>query len=286
MLCKFDFAQHTLNLQPTYKICPKCGHTRQPEDTAPEEECAACGLVFSKWLKALVADHALEDAVQAEQAEQTWQRSLHQFFFNPKPGIERGDLLVYLIIYLVFFAWGIDFISMDIRTNAIGESWFHNVNLVFHEAGHFLFIPFGRTGSILGGSLFQVLLPLLLVFSFLIYNDDAFAGSICLWWCGQSLMDVAPYIADARALQLPLLGVGLAADSPGLHDWANLLRPRGWLQYDTSIEYWVDLIGSGILLLALAWGHICSIFTIRRSQSNNGSYSSTECELSHSALRV
>lgn len=237
-----------------YKTCPKCGYTRQPEDTAPEQECPSCGLVFSKWLKNLVADHELEEAHLAEQAEQTWQRGLKLFFFNPRPGIQRGDLMVYLFVYLVFFAWGIDFISMDFRTNAIGQSWFHNVNLVFHEAGHFLFIPFGRTGSILGGSLFQVLLPLILVFSFLIYNRDAFGASICLWWCGQSLMDVAPYIADARALQLSLLGVGPSVDAPGMHDWANLLRPRGWLQYDTTIAHWVDLVGAGALLLALVWG--------------------------------
>ena len=237
-----------------YKTCPKCGYERRPQDAAPETECPACGLVFSKWLKSLVADHELEEAIQAEQAEQTWQRGLKNFFFNPRPGIERGDFFLYLFIYLVFFAWGIDFISMDLSTNAIGQSWFHNVNLVFHEAGHFLFIPFGRTGSILGGSLFQVLLPLILVFSFLIYNRDAFSASICLWWCGQSLMDVAPYIADARALQLPLLGVGAGMDNVGMHDWANLLRPRGWLRYDTTIAYWVDLAGAAILLLALAWG--------------------------------
>jgi len=196
----------------------------------------------------------LVEAQSAEIAQQTWQRGLGLFFFNPQPGIRRGDLMVYLVVYLIFFAWGIDFIGMDFKTNAIGQSWFHNVNLVFHEAGHFLFIPFGRTGSILGGSLFQVLLPLLLVFSFLVSNRDAFAASICLWWCGQSMMDIAPYIADARALQLPLLGVGLSADSPGMHDWANLLRPRGWLQYDTTIAWWVDAVGASILVLALAWG--------------------------------
>ncbi len=237
-----------------YKTCPKCGYQRQPEDSAPQEICPACELVFSKRLKSLVADHELAEAQSAEIAEQTWQRGLRLLFFNPQPGIRRGDLMVYLVVYLIFFAWGIDFIMMDFRTNAIGQSWFHNVNLVFHEAGHFLFIPFGRTGSILGGSLFQVLLPLILVFSFLVSNRDAFAASICLWWCGQSMMDIAPYIADARALQLPLLGVGLSADAPGMHDWANLLRPRGWLQYDTAIAWWVDAVGTGILLLALAWG--------------------------------
>jgi hypothetical protein len=179
---------------------------------------------------------------------------LRHFFLHPKPGISRGELAFYALIYVVFVVWGLDFIAMDFRTNEIGRSWFHNVNLIFHEAGHVLFSPFGRTATILGGSVFQVLLPLILMLAFLIYNRDGFAASIGLWWSGQSLMDVAPYIADARALQLQLLGVGQSVDAPGMHDWANFLRPRGWLNYDTTIAYWVDLIGASVVLLALVWG--------------------------------
>jgi hypothetical protein len=69
-------------------------------------------------------------------------------------------------------------------------------------------------------------------------------------------MDLAPYIADARALRMPLLGGGTGADRPGSHDWANLLRPRGWLTYDIQIANWTDIIGSGILLIALLWGAV------------------------------
>lgn len=237
-----------------YTTCPKCQYQRQASDDAPTDQCPGCGLVFSKWLKSLVADTELAAAVERDNQKPNVQSGLARFFFAPRPGIATGDLYLYLAIWVVFFIWGLDFIMMDFRTNEIGRSWFHNVDLVFHEAGHMLFIPFGRTMSILGGSLFQVLLPLLLLFAFLFHNRDGFAASICLWWSGQSLMDVAPYIADARALRLPLLGGGTGADTPGRHDWANLLRPRGWLQYDIKIATWADAIGSGIILLALAWG--------------------------------
>lgn len=30
------------------KVCPKCGYTRRPEDTAPNYECPACGVVYAK----------------------------------------------------------------------------------------------------------------------------------------------------------------------------------------------------------------------------------------------
>lgn len=172
----------------------------------------------------------------------------------PRPTLSRSEFLAYCVIYCVFLLWGLDFIAMDYRSNEIGRSWFHNVDLIFHEAGHVLFMPFGRYLSILGGSLFQILVPLFLMFAFLLKNRDGFAASICLWWAGQSTMDLAPYIADARALRLPLLGGGTGADSPGFHDWQNLLRPLGWLNYDIRIAEAFDFIGSGVILLALVWG--------------------------------
>jgi hypothetical protein len=145
---------------------------------------------------------------------------------------------------------------MEIATNEIGRSFLHNINLVFHEAGHVLFQPFGRLMMFLGGSLFQVLLPLILAGAFLLVNRDAFGASVCLWWTGQSLMDIAPYIADARALRLPLLSGGTGADSPGTHDWANILRRLGLLNQDIQIATAVDLFGSILLILSLVWGGI------------------------------
>lgn len=178
---------------------------------------------------------------------------LARIFFPVRQGADKVEFFVYTLVGLGLAYWGWQFIAMDFRSNAIGQHWLHNVNLVFHEAGHMLFMPFGRTLMILGGSLFQVLLPLLLMLAFLSKHRDGFAAAVCLWWAGQSMMDVAPYIADARALRLPLLGGGTGADSPGMHDWANLLRPRGWLQYDIQIATVVDQIGSVVILLALLW---------------------------------
>jgi hypothetical protein len=140
--------------------------------------------------------------------------------------------------------WGFYFLSLDYRSNEIGNSFLHNVDLVFHEAGHVFFQFFGRFMMFLGGSLFQVMLPFMLAGAFLIINKDGFAASACLWWTGQSLMDLAPYIGDARALRLPLLGGGTGADVPGMHDWANILRRLGWLDYDQQIASGVNLVGS------------------------------------------
>ena len=237
-----------------YKTCPKCNYQRQSQDSASDLVCPACGLVFSKYLKSLAAEQQWANEPLATKSRGSLWSGLRRFFLPARPAIGKSELFVLGVIYVVFLFWGLNFIAMDFQSNEIGRSWFHNVDLIFHEAGHILFIPFGRYGSILGGSLFQIIVPLFLMFAFLIKNKDGFGASICLWWAGQSIMDLAPYIADARALRLPLLGGGTGADSPGFHDWQNLLRPLGWLQYDVRIAAIFDTVGSGIILIALAWG--------------------------------
>jgi len=250
-----------------YSTCPKCGHHNPSPDAAASRQCPACGLVFSKWLQNLVTeDPVAAGAPPGRSSGPGLTVRLGNFFLPRRSGVGRPELAGYALMWVLLLWWGLDFIAMDFRSNEIGYSFLHNINLVFHEAGHVLFRPFGRSMMFLGGSLFQVLLPLLLMLAFLLKNRDGFAASVCLWWSGQSLMDVAPYIADARALRLPLLGGGTGADSPGTHDWANLLRPRGWLQYDQQIAGVADGIGSGMVLLALTWGAVM-LFRYYRGES-------------------
>lgn len=237
-----------------YSTCPKCGYHNPTNSANRVSQCPACGLVFSKWLQNLVAGDEAPVVSARARSDHGLRTALTRWLLPTRAGVGKLELLGLALLWSLLLVWGMDFIAMDFRSNEIGQSFLHNINLVFHEAGHVLFRPFGRTMMFLGGSLFQVLLPLLLMLAFLVKNRDGFAAAVCLWWAGQSLMDVAPYIADARALRLPLLGGGTGADSPGMHDWANLLRPRGWLQYDQHIASAADRIGATMLVLALLWG--------------------------------
>ena len=78
-------------------------------------------------------------------------------------------------------------------------------------------------------------------------------ASITLWWAGQSLMDLAPYIADARALRLPLLGGGTGAEVEG-HDWEYLLGALGLLSRDLALGRLSFALGALAMLGALLWG--------------------------------
>jgi hypothetical protein len=163
-------------------------------------------------------------------------------------------LLGRITIFVVFFFWGWSFILMDFQANDIGSSFMHVVNLVFHEAGHILFRPFGRFMTILGGSLAQLLMPLIVMAAFIVQNRDTFGASLGLWWLGQSLMDLAPYINDARSLKLMLLTGGTGRDLPGTHDWEQILRHLGLLPYDQTIARCTDALGTLLMVTAFLWG--------------------------------
>jgi hypothetical protein len=133
------------------------------------------------------------------------------------------------------------------------KSWMHLVNLPFHEAGHILFIPFGRFMSVLGGSLLQLFIPLLCMAAFIYPRGDFFGAGAALWWFGQSLMDLAPYIGDARALRLVLLGGVTGREVSDYHDWEYLLRETGLLSWDRALAWTAHVSGIIIILAALVW---------------------------------
>lgn len=236
-----------------YSTCPKCAYEHTPEQKGLSN-CPACGLVYSKWLKSIASSPESHVGSAGNYDNPSLPFRAIAYLLQPKPNITKSEVAGYGVIWLglAYFGWG--FVSMDWQSAEIMNTFFHNIDLIFHEAGHVIFMPFGQYMMYLGGSLFQVLLPLILAGAFLWVNKDSFGASVGLWWAGQSLMDLAPYIADARVMRLPLLGGGTGADSPGRHDWQNILRPIGWLENDRQLAAAVDAIGSGILLIALAWG--------------------------------
>ena len=125
----------------------------------------------------------------------------------------------------------------------------HNVNLVFHEAGHWIFALSGNVMiAIFGGSLNQILIPLIVTVAFWL-NRDTVGFAFGLFWCFENFLDVAFYIADARALALPLLGE-LGKDG---HDWHILLRHFDLLDQDISIAENCRLIGWFGMVSAWAW---------------------------------
>ena len=65
------------------------------------------------------------------------------------------------------------------------DSFLHLPDLVFHEAGHIIFSPFGRFMTVLGGSLLQVLIPMIAAIAFM-RQEEPFGAAICAWWAGRT----------------------------------------------------------------------------------------------------
>ena len=235
-----------------YKTCPKCKYVRTQDDQGDTDLCPSCGLIFSKWMKQQY-HHEKVVTGRDENHESFFRQLLNTLLYVPER-IDTIKLVGHVLIFTVFFFWGWTFIFMNMQSNEIGASFMHNINLVFHEAGHVIFRPFGRFMMIVGGSLLQLLVPVVLMVAFIWKNKDNFGASVGLWWLSQSLMDLAPYVNDARAGQLMLLGGVTGQDMPGVHDWKNILTDLGLLQYDHAIAWMVDLSGEMFMLLSFAWG--------------------------------
>lgn len=133
-----------------------------------------------------------------------------------------------------------------LHTSLTPASWMFldGVNLIFHEAGHLIFFPFGEYISIAGGTIMQLLIPAVVCIYFF-FHQQYFSAYTVLFWLGQSCINVSVYASDAITQQLPLLGGGSV-----IHDWQYLLSHTGLLDATPIVAgffFW-----SGILLYILA----------------------------------
>ena len=175
-----------------------------------------------------------------------------------KKGTSFESFIIQSLGYVILLIWGISFLDeTDFAKDPHGaiDSFLHFIHLVFHEAGHLIFRPFGGIAHAFGGTLMQSLIPLLVMIQF-IKQKDNFAASIGLWWLGQNFLDIAPYIYDAWDKKLPLLGGGTGQDNPNHHDWHYLLQTINSMEYHAQIALFVGYMGKILLLLSFIWGGI------------------------------
>lgn len=229
--------------------CPKC-HAEQP---GAVPECVRCGIIFAKYRPLPVRPVA--QPLARSFTESPWFRVAKRWLIESDTTSDSLTFYGRAVVFLALLWWGWAFIVTPLETNYTGESSLHLINLPFHEAGHVLFMPFGRFMTILGGSLAQVLMPLVCLGTFLVKTRDPFGASVALWWTAESVMDLAPYINDARALDLMLLGGVTGKETDG-HDWNNILTMLGWLEYDHRLAHLAHNFGIVLMLASFVWGGV------------------------------
>ncbi len=121
-----------------------------------------------------------------------------------------------------------------------------NVDLVIHEAGHTIALFFGEFINILGGSLFQILVPIIFTLYFFIWRKEYFSGSLLMFWIGQNIINVSIYMGDSIRQQLPLFG----GDNV-IHDWNYILSSLGILKYTNVLSGATYIVGFSVIVTAV-----------------------------------
>ncbi|MBE9032855.1 hypothetical protein IQ266_24265 [filamentous cyanobacterium LEGE 11480] len=164
--------------------------------------------------------------------------------------IEAHFDLAKLALVLPFVLYGLwfakhynvaDFLTGNIRI----IQFLHGANLIFHEAGHVLFMFFGQFMAILGGSLNQILIPSI-ISGYFFFKQQKYSGAITLFWVGENFWDVSVYASDGYYMSLPLLG-----GDGTTHDWNWLLTTLGWIPQTKLVGSLIYSVGTLIYISAI-----------------------------------
>jgi hypothetical protein len=129
-----------------------------------------------------------------------------------------------------------------------GVAW--ALTIGFHEIGHVICAPFGTLLMFLGGTIWQILIWLIVAVWEGYVRRRPRPAVLMLIITGHSFLNAAVYIGDAQARSLPLLfGAG-----PSHHDWGNILSMVNLLPFDGLLAALARLIGVALVLAAAAWG--------------------------------
>jgi hypothetical protein len=246
-------------------ICPKCGLFQEKA-----EACTSCGVIVAKLKRTpppVPAPEMQQDIHIYD--EESFIDSIKQKILY----IDDRENIVFVVgralIFLGLLVLSFKLITSSIASNYAGEIFLHIINLPFHEAGHIVFRPLGSFMTSLGGTLGQFIIPGLCFYTFLFKHLNPFAAAVCFWWIGENFLDIAPYINDARAGDLPLIGGNFGHSSPyGFHDWEYILTESGLIKHDQTIASFSYFIGSVIMIVALIWGGLLLLQQYKVASSN------------------
>lgn len=232
--------------------CPKCRHPR----IIGQERCTSCGVVFRKYAQYLKRlEEGEPPGIDRGNAAGQGRFARAAGVLLDPPDSMYGYWWAYLLLWAAFVVWGWSYIGTGMTALGLDPGFMHAINLPFHEFGHILFGIFGEWIGSLGGTLGQLAMPIICGVALMRHHADTFGLSLCLWWLGQNFLDVAPYMADARAGELPLLGGNYGKSSPyGFHDWEYILGETGLLAHDQVLATITMNSGRLLMVIAMVWG--------------------------------
>jgi len=157
MICHKEVHWDTLCIMVVQEniTCPKCGFEQStlPDSRQQGAECMKCGIVFAKF----DPHRQLPDSDFLTEG--------HLEHSEPAELLDTADRWIYRTgKYFIIGIMGLFFFYMVIKRS----SWcfLDYANLPFHEFGHIVFSPLGKTVSFLGGTIGQLMFPFILIVYF------------------------------------------------------------------------------------------------------------------------
>lgn len=157
-----------------------------------------------------------------------------------RPNIPKLILAILLSIYFLSIAYA-----------PMNGSFLDMVDLPIHEFGHLLFRIFGEFMMIAGGSLFQVIVPLIFV-GYFIWQRSYYSAAKVSMWVGQSILNVWIYASDAVVMQLVLTS-GFTGSEGSFHDWNYMLDHFGMLGSTKTVAGILRFVGTAVIVIGAAW---------------------------------
>lgn len=154
-----------------------------------------------------------------------------------RPNIPK---LIFAVLLSIYFFW--------IAYDPMQGSFLDSVDLPIHETGHLLFRPFGEFLMVAGGSLFQVIFPLVF-FGYFLWQRSYYSAAIVSLWVGQSILNVWVYASDAVIMQLVLTSGSTGAEG-SFHDWNYLLTETGLIGATKSVAKIIRFTGSVTIIIS------------------------------------
>src|SRR3954447_10838378 len=175
-----------------------------------------------------------------------WRERLLEVPWDVPRSAWRGRIALLVIVAL----WGARVVLASMTEP---PTVLHLTVILFHEAGHVFFAPFGEALRVAGGTLGQLLVPFACSVA-LHRRGDNFGAAIAGAWLALSVIDASVYAYDAADPVLPLIGGGTGADS--FHDFVFLFERYGQLAHARGWAMLMKVLGTLGLLASLAWGAV------------------------------
>jgi len=126
-------------------------------------------------------------------------------------------------------------------SNTLFSGW----NFWVHEAGHVYFMWGGELLHSFGGTLNEIIFPLVPAV-YCLRQRLTRLFSVFIFWFAHSCFGIGRYVADARSQKMEMIG-----DPGSTHDWNVILGKLRLLEYDTVLGTLVTALGWTLTVVAI-----------------------------------